>query len=91
MVKKTKPTQYESYSDKAMELALKNKEKRETIVASDEPYLCPKCGIAKHPREFGVQYMKNDLVGTYRWLYECLECKKKRVYSKRMLSRTTSE
>ncbi len=89
MVKKTKPIVYQSYGDLAMELALKNKEKRENIVNSDEPYLCPKCLISKHPSEFVAQYMKNELVGSYRWLYECKECKKKRTYDKRLYSRMT--
>jgi hypothetical protein len=51
-----------AYRDTAFELAVKNKEKREIIVNSDKPYLCPKCGIAKHPSEFGKQYMKNYIV-----------------------------
>jgi hypothetical protein len=84
-----KETSYPSYRDIAFETAVKNKEKWESIVNGDEPYLCPKCKIAKHPREFGVQYMKNDIVWSYRWLYECKECKKKRIANKRIYSRMT--
>ena len=52
MIKKTIINEQQTYRDVAFEIAIKNKEKREAIVASDEPYPCPKCGISKHPSEF---------------------------------------
>ena len=87
--KKNKPIQYPSYRDITFEKAVKNKEKWEAIINSNEPYICPKCGIAKPTSEFGVQYMKNDIIWSYRWLYECLECKKTRIANKRLYSSNT--
>lgn len=78
-----------SFHDITLQKALENKEKREHIIASGKPYMCPKCQIAKHPDDFVIQYMKNDLIGSYRWLYECKDCKKQRIYNKRLYSRST--
>ena len=61
-IKKTPKIEQLTYNDLAYENALKNKEKREAIVESDEPYPCPKCGVSKHPTEFSTHYMVNDLV-----------------------------
>ncbi len=94
MVRKTintynKNSSYPSFQDMALEKAQANKDKRDDIISSNKPYVCPKCQIAKKPDEFVVQYMTNDLIGRYRWLYECKECKKKRIYDKRLYSRMT--
>lgn len=78
-----------TYQDQVYLDALQNKEKREAIVASDEPYICPKCSIAKHPKDFVTQYMNNHLVWKYRWLYECKTCKKNRIYLSRLGQRNT--
>jgi hypothetical protein len=62
MIKKHTSIPQKTYDEITYEKALANKEKRKAIVNSDEPYICPKCGIPQHPKEFGTQYMKNDLV-----------------------------
>ncbi|MDD3262768.1 MAG: hypothetical protein PHR61_02890 [Candidatus Absconditabacteria bacterium] len=73
------------------EKAESTKKKWEALVFGDKPYPCTKCGIAKHPSEFVIHRMNNYRVGKYRYLYECKECKKNRIYSKRNQSRETIE
>lgn len=65
------------------------KKKWETLVFGNKPYPCTKCGIAKHPSEFVIHRMNNHRVGKYRYLYECKECKKNRIYHQRNQARET--
>jgi len=67
------------------------KKKWGAIISSDKPYLCSKCWIAKRPKEFVIHQINNYRVGKYRYLYECKECKKNRIYTKRHQSRETIE
>ena len=67
------------------------KEKWEAIVFGDELYECKKCGVKKHPKEFVIQRLDNPRVGKYRYLYECKECKRTRIYQKRFVDRETIE
>ena len=84
-----KNTSYPTFQDMALGKAQANKDKRDGIISSGKPYVCPKCQIAKVPDEFVIQYMTNDLIGRYQWLYECKECKKQRVATKRLYSSNT--
>ena len=84
-----KNTSYPTFQDMALDKAQANKDKRDGIISSGKPYVCPKCQIAKVPDEFVIQYMTNDLIGRYQWLYECKECKKQRVATKRLYSSNT--
>lgn len=73
------------------QMAEATKQKWEKIVFSDKPYKCVKCWKMKHPRDFVVQWLDNHRVGKYRYLYECKECKKHRIYKKRDKDRETIE
>jgi hypothetical protein len=57
-----KNTSYPTFQDMALGKAQANKDKRDDIISSGKPYVCPKCQIAKVPDEFVIQYMTNDLV-----------------------------
>gem|GEM_PF-3072847 len=72
-------------------MAQETKDKREKIANGDKPYPCRICGIPKPPKDFVVQWMDNFRVGKYRYLYECKECKKQRIYAKRSEERQTVE
>jgi len=65
------------------------KQKWEALVFGDTPYKCIKCWEAKHPKDFVIQRLENHRVGKYRYLYECKECKKNRIYKKRDKERET--
>ena len=67
------------------------KKKWENIVSWDEPYKCRKCGELKDPKDFVIQRLDNFWVGKYRYLYECKQCKKNRIYGKRFTDRETIE
>lgn len=67
------------------------KKKWEAIVFGDELYECRKCGVKKHPKEFVIQRLDNPWVWKYRYLYECKECKRSRIYKKRSDDRETIE
>lgn len=67
------------------------KKRRENLVFGDKPYKCKKCGIAKHPNQFVIHRMDNHRVGKYRYLYECKDCKKNRIYAQRNKARQTIE
>lgn len=71
------------------QMAEATKQKREKLVFGDTPYKCIKCWELKHPKEFVVQRLDNYRVGKYRYLYECKECKKDRIYKKRDKDRET--
>ena len=71
------------------EQALKTKKKWEQIVLKNEKYPCHHCRKEKPADQFVIQYMKNQLVGKYRYLYECKACKRKRTYQKREDKRKT--
>lgn len=71
------------------QMAEATKQKREDLVFSDKPYKCAKCGESKHPKDFVIQWLENYRVGKYRYLYECKECKKNRIYGKRSTDRET--
>jgi hypothetical protein len=47
--------------------------------------------VEKHPKEFVIQRLDNPWVWKYRYLYECKECKRKRIYQKRFNDRETIE
>ena len=65
------------------------KAKREKIVFGGKPYRCTKCGLLKDPKDFVVQWLDNYWVWKYRYLYECKQCKKDRIYNKRAKDRET--
>ncbi len=65
------------------------KKKWEDLVFGDELFVCKKCEIAKHPTEFVVHRIDNYRVGKYRYLHECKQCKRNRVYWKRSSDRET--
>ena len=65
--------------------------KRENIIAKNLPYPCKKCWEEKFPEEFVMQYIENPIAGKYRYLYECKQCKKDRIYAKRWVERQTFE
>ena len=46
----------------AKQMAEETKRKWEERAASNEPYPCRKCGVAKHPSEFVIQRLKNEWV-----------------------------
>lgn len=81
----------ETYQDMLAEQALATKKKREDIIAKNLPYPCKKCWEEKFPEEFVIQYIENPIAGKYRYLYECKQCKKDRIYEKRWTSRETIE
>jgi len=74
----------------AKQMAEETKQKWESIISSWKPYLCKFCGIEKKPEEFVVDKVNNHRVGKYRYLYECRQCKKDRIYQKRHQARETS-
>lgn len=61
------------------------------IIAKNTPFPCKKCGEEKFPDDFVIQYIDNPIAGKYRYLYECKQCKKNRIYEKRWTSRETFE
>lgn len=65
------------------------KQKWDKIISSGKPFLCKFCGIKKKPEDFVVDKVNNYWVGKYRYLYECRECKKARIYKKRHQARET--
>lgn len=74
-----------------MQQAIKTRKKREDIIKHNSLYPCKKCQIEKPADEFVIQYIDNQLVGKYRYLYECRQCKKERTYKKRNEKRKTIE
>ncbi|MFA6255569.1 MAG: hypothetical protein WC606_00155 [Candidatus Absconditabacterales bacterium] len=73
------------------QMAEETKKKWEKLVFGDKPYKCGKCGRLKDPKDFVIQRLDNYWVGKYRYLYECKECKKNRIYQKRDKDRETIE
>lgn len=73
----------------ANEKAEKTKEKREKIVFWNKPYVCKFCWLAKQPKDFVVNRLDNYWVWKYRYLYECKDCKKKRMSIKRSADKST--
>jgi len=71
------------------QMAEVTKQKWEKLVFGDKPYKCIKCWKLKHPKDFVIQRLDNHRVGKYRYLYECKECKKNRIYKKRDKDRET--
>jgi len=71
------------------QMAEASKQKWEKLVFGNKPYTCKKCGKSKDPKDFVIQWMDNYWVGKYRYLYECKECKKNRIYKKRDKDRET--
>ena len=71
------------------QMAEATKKKWEKLVFGDKPYTCIKCWKLKDPKDFVVQWLENYRVGKYRYLYECKECKKNRIYKKRDKDRET--
>ena len=69
--------------------AQKTKKKWEKILKNNTPYLCKKCWKEKTPDAFVIQYINNQLVGKYRYLYECKQCKKERTIARRQKKKTT--
>lgn len=75
----------------AYDQAVETKKKWDDIIENNTPYPCKKCWNNYFSSEFVVQYIDNPLVGKYRYLYECKQCKKDRIYSKRLDKRTSIE
>ena len=75
----------------AYEQALQTKQKREGILQSKTPYPCKKCWNKRLPENFVIQYMENPWVGKYRYLYECKQCKKERMMTRRSGQKSTLE
>lgn len=75
-------------SEYARKKAVATKEKWEAIIANNSKYPCNKCGKEKPAEAFVIQYISNQYVGKFRYLYECRECKKARIYAKRDKKRT---
>lgn len=71
--------------------ALLTKKKWEDIVQNNIPFPCKQCKKKKLPSEFVMHYLDNQLVGKYRYLYECKQCKRDRIYKGRDLLKTTIE
>ena len=71
------------------QMAEATKQKWEKLVFGNKPYTCIKCWKLKDPKDFVVQRLENYWVGKYRYLYECKECKKDRIYKKRDKDRET--
>jgi len=71
------------------QMAEETKQKWEKLVFGDKPYTCIKCWESKDPKDFVIQRLDNYRVGKYRYLYECKECKKNRIYKKRDKDRET--
>ena len=71
------------------QMAEETKQKWEKLVFGDKPYKCIKCWELKDPKDFVIQRLDNYRVGKYRYLYECKECKKNRIYKKRDKDRET--
>lgn len=67
------------------------KRKWEAIAFGNEPHECRKCGVKKHPKDFVIQRLDNPWVWKYRYLYECKQCKRNRVYNKRFNDMETIE
>jgi hypothetical protein len=74
-----------------LQQAQKTRDKWEKLIASNALHPCKKCMIEKPADEFVIQYIDNQLVGKYRYLYECRQCKKKRTYTRRNNKRKTIE
>lgn len=81
----------ETYQDVIVEQALATRRKWENIVEKNLPSPCKKCGQDKFPEDFVMHYMSNPIAGKYRYLYECKQCKKDRIYEKRWVARETFE
>ncbi len=77
--------------ERNLEQALLTKKKWEDIIDGKDPYPCKHCKQKKLPKEFVIQYIDNQLVGKYRYLYECKQCKRERIYKARDNSRATIE
>lgn len=80
---------YLDNSELQKQMAEETKKKWEALAFGDKPYTCNKCWKLKDPKDFVVQRMDNYWVGKYRYLYECKECKKNRIYQKRDKARET--
>ncbi len=73
----------ETYQELLEQQAHETRRKWENIITKNLPHLCKKCWEEKFPEDFVMQYIENPIAGRYRYLYECKECKKKRIYEKR--------
>jgi len=82
-----------NYSNQAymLQQAQKTKEKWELLIKTNTLHPCKKCMKEKHADEFVIQYIDNQLVGKYRYLYECKLCKKERTNARRNNKRKTIE